>query len=231
MNTRYDMKIMFLGTGAADWPPEWRDGIREHRRNASAIIDKTLLIDPGPGVIDALEEFDIDPAEIKYVLNTHRHKDHFNAETLDHLLDSGAEFIEISDGEELTVGNYTIKAVHGHHRTPTLHYLISKDDSTIFYGLDGAWLLYDEVEAIKEKQPVDLAVLDGTVGFQEGDYRIFEHNNMNMVIEMKKTLSMYVKRFCISHMSCGLHTDHATLATEMKKQGIDVAYDGMELEL
>ena len=225
------MKIMFLGTGAADWPPEWRDGIREHRRNASAIIDNTLLIDPGPGAVDAIKEFGVDPAGVKYVLNTHRHKDHFNADSLEFFTQNGAEFIEMTDAEERNIGGYTVKAVNGHHRISTLHYMISQGDKSIYYALDGAWLLYDEVEAIKEKQPVDLIVLDGTVGFVEGDYRIFEHNNMNMVVELKKTLSMYCKSFCISHMSCGLHTDHATLAARMDEHGITVAYDGMEIEI
>ena len=110
-----------------------------------------------------------------------------------------------------------------------MHYLISDEKSCLFYGLDGAWLMYDEIQAIK-KSNVDFAVLDGTVGFIDGDYRIFEHNNLNMVIEMKKTLSKYVKRFCISHMAYTLHKDHKALETDMEQYGVEVAFDGMEVE-
>ena len=75
----------------------------------------------------------------------------------------------------------------------------------------------------------DLAVLDGTVGFRDGDYRIFEHNDLNMVLEMQKTLAPYVGRFCISHMARTLHTDHAALSAAMAAHGVITAYDGLEL--
>jgi len=48
------MKITFLGTGAADWPLERPSEYTEFRRLSSALIDETLLIDPGPQVPAAL---------------------------------------------------------------------------------------------------------------------------------------------------------------------------------
>ncbi len=123
-------------------------------------------------------------------------------------------------------------AYAGNHATckDTKHYLIFDGEKTLFYGLDGAWLLYEEVQAIKNHRP-DLAVLDGTVGFIDGDDRIFEHNNLNMVLEIKKALAPYVKQFCISHMARTLHTDHKSLEKRMCREGIAVAYDGMEIVL
>lgn len=100
----------------------------------------------------------------------------------------------------------------------------------MFYGLDGAWLLYDEIQAIKKFMP-DFAVFDATIGDIDGDYRIFEHNNLNMVLEMKKSLENYIGRFCISHMARTLHTDHETLSEKMKKHNIITAYDGLEIEI
>ena len=76
-----------------------------------------------------------------------------------------------------------------------------------------------------------MAVMDATLGFLEGDYRCFEHNNLFMVIQQKQCLAPYVKRFCISHMARTLHTDHATLAVAMAPHGIEVAFDGYEIEL
>ena len=89
--------------------------------------------------------------------------------------------------------------------------------------------IIDEVAAIK-KQGIDFAVIDGTVGFIDGDYRIFEHNNLNMVLEIAKSLNKYVKQFCINHMAMTLHTDHNTLENKMSEHNILVAYDGMEIE-
>ena len=90
--------------------------------------------------------------------------------------------------------------------------------------------MYEEVEAIK-KSGIDLAVLDATIGDVPGDYRIFEHNNLNMVVEMKTTLASYVKRWVISHMARTLHTSHAELSDRMKAHGIEVAFDGFETEI
>ncbi|MBE7030997.1 MAG: MBL fold metallo-hydrolase [Ruminococcaceae bacterium] len=223
------MKLQFLGTGAADWNAEFDSENPEYRRNSSALVDGVLLIDPGPCVPDAIEKMGIEVTGIKYVINTHKHPDHFDEQTLSWLTQNGAEYIECTEGEPVTLGEYEIIPLKGHHRVPTLHYLISDGKSRLFYGLDSAWLLYDEVAAII-KHPVDLAVFDATIGFVEGDYRIFEHSNLRMVLEMKATLAPYIKRFCISHMAKTLHTGHQELADTMAKHDVVTAFDGLEVE-
>lgn len=225
------MKITFLGTGAADWPQQKPQNAAEFRRFSSALIDDCLLIDPGPQVIDALNELNIDITQIQYIINTHSHSDHFSRDTVDALTTLGAHFCPLADGESQTLGKYTVHAYKGNHGTceSTVHFIIRDDKNCIFYGLDGAWLLYDEVQAIKRFKP-DLAVLDATVGFIDGDYRIFEHNNLWMVCQMQKTLSPYVGRFVISHLALTLHTDHKTLCEEMAPYKTIVAFDGLTLE-
>lgn len=226
------MKIIFLGTGAADWDFSQKDTSSEFRRFSSALVNDDLLIDPGPHVFDAFEAFNKDPKKIKYVIVTHRHSDHFNAQTLEKLESLGAKLFEFAVGEEKVIDNYSISAYSANHSTcnDPLHYIISDGIKTLFYGLDGAWLMYDEVQGIISKKP-DLAVLDATIGFIDGDYRIFEHNNLNMVLEMKKTLGKYVKKFCISHMARTLHTDHKTLSEKMSEYDVLTAFDGMEIEI
>ena len=225
------MKLFFLGTGAADWPLEKPADYTEFRRLSSAIVDDILLIDPGPQVPESLKTHGKDVNKIRYIINTHEHGDHFNPTTLSLLQEQGAEFITFSPGETKKLGDYTITALQGNHGTchNTLHYIIEDTDCRrLFYGLDGAWLLYEEVAAI-QKNGVDYAVLDATIGDVPGDYRIFEHNNLNMVLEMQKTLSPYVKKFAISHMARTLHTDHETLTKTMAPYQIDVAFDGFEV--
>ncbi len=226
------MKILFLGTGAADWPLTRPAGKKEFRRLSSAILDRTLLIDPGPQVLEALEEQRIPLASVRYVINTHSHGDHFCAATLAALEEAGAQFLPIPAGTAKQLGPYTVRAYAGNHGTcrDTVHFLISDGEKSVFYGLDGAWLLYDEVAGIREHRP-DLVVLDATVGFVDGDYRIFEHNNLYMVLEMKKTLCPWAGRFCISHMARTLHTEHAQLEEAMSREGILTAFDGMEILL
>lgn len=224
------MKILFLGTGAADWPLEKPVGATEFRRLSSVLIDDCLLIDPGPQVPESLRTHGNVLSSIQYIVNTHSHGDHFSQTTLDLLREQGAEFVTFYPNEIKQVGPYTITAVAGNHGTcqDTLHYIIEDEQGKrLFYGLDGAWLLYEEMAAI-QKNGVDLAVLDATIGDIPGDYRIFEHNNLNMVLEMQKTLAPYVGRFAISHMARTLHTDHNTLAAAMAPHGVEVAYDGWE---
>lgn len=225
------MKLTFLGTGASDWPRVKQPEMTFFRRNSSCLINDDLLIDPGPGVPDAIDEFKIAVSDIKYVLNTHRHYDHYNENTLRYLTECGAEFIEADNGETVRFGGYTVKVLGANHRVPTQHYLINDGEHTLFYGMDGAWLLYEEFDAIRSMGSVDLAVLDGTVGFIDGDYRVFEHNNLYMVLEMKRSLAPYVKRFAINHIAYTLHTDHATLESAMLEHGIVTAYDGLTIDL
>lgn len=226
------MKLTFLGTGAADWPLQREAGMTEFRRLSSLLIDDTLLIDPGPQVPQALRECGKRPEDIRSILVTHKHSDHFCMQTLQQLVNAGATLYEPQDRQTVTIDAYTVRAYNGNHATSdqTLHYLIRDGTRTLFYGLDGAWLLYEEVQAILQYRP-DIAVLDATIGFCDGDYRIFEHNNLNMVLEMQKTLRDSVGRFCISHMARTLHTDHKTLCRAMEPHGILVASDGLELNI
>lgn len=226
------MKILFLGTGAADWPLEKQPDMREFRRLSSVLIDDVLLVDPGLQVLDAMREFGKDPAAVKCIINTHKHGDHYCVETVDALAAYGSQFVELTAGDVKQVGKYTVSAYAGNHATckNTVHFIITDGERTVFYGLDGAWLMYDEVQAIKKYKP-DFAVLDATIGDVDGDYRVFEHNNLNMVLEMKKSLEPYVGKFCISHMAMTLHTDHRTLSEKMEKHNVLAACDGLEVEI
>lgn len=228
------MKIQFLGTGAADWDISRPSRDINFRRYSSALIDDTLLIDPGPCVFEFADTFGLTHTldSVKYVINTHSHSDHFDADTLSRLESNGAEFIAFSAGESRRVGKYEIEAFAANHATAEkpVHFMISDGEKRIFYGLDGAWLLYDEYRAFARLKP-ELAVLDATIGDIRGDYRIFEHNNLHMVEEMKQTLDGFCPRFMISHMARTLHGSHAQLCERMKPSGIEVAYDGLIVEL
>jgi glyoxylase-like metal-dependent hydrolase (beta-lactamase superfamily II) len=128
------MKIQFLGTGAADYDASHRH-LSGYRRNASALIDGVLLIDPGPGVPDAIETFGVDAGKIRYVINTHPHSDHFNKETLATLEAKGAQFITLADGETKRAGAYGITALAANHSIKTQHFIIDDGEKKLFYGL------------------------------------------------------------------------------------------------
>ena len=62
------MKLLFLGTGAADW--DIKSPVREEgfRRFTSTLVDGILLIDPGPCVLEALDTFGVNQNGIKYII-------------------------------------------------------------------------------------------------------------------------------------------------------------------
>ena len=128
------MKITFLGTGAADWMIWEHKHIPGFRRNSSVLIDDCLLIDPGPDVFDALKTFNKEPSKIKYIINTHKHGDHYNESTILNL--SNAKFHEFSKGEEKKIGNYLIKAFEANHGTckNAIHFIISDGNKNFFYA-------------------------------------------------------------------------------------------------
>lgn len=225
------MKVLFLGTGAADWVFAKDKDDKYFRRMSSVLINGELLIDPGPDLIESIDKFKVDTSKIKFVINTHKHSDHYNEKTLEFLKSNGVRFDEFTPGDVKQIGKYTITALAANHPVPTCHYIINDGEKKLFYGLDGAWLMYDEVQEIIKQKPIDLAVLDATIGFIEGDFRNFEHNNLNMVLEIKKTLSEHINKFCISHMAFTLHTEHEILFAEMNKYDILTAYDGFLLEV
>ncbi len=81
------MKLTFLGTGAADWDINaYTPGVF-HRRFSSVLINRDLLIDPGPHVFHYAEHSN-DPHildGVKNILVTHTHSDHFCPETVERL--------------------------------------------------------------------------------------------------------------------------------------------------
>ena len=71
------MQILFLGTGAADWPnPGPKVG--KGRRFSSLLLNQTILIDCGPMALDAIREFDVNVNLITDIVIGHGHGDHIN---------------------------------------------------------------------------------------------------------------------------------------------------------
>lgn len=93
------MKVEFLGTGAADFDIGKRDEYKEFRRFSSTLINDDLLIDPGPHIFDYIEKtnhpnlFD----GVKYIIVTHSHGDHFNADSVKKLYEVCPEVILVGD--------------------------------------------------------------------------------------------------------------------------------------
>lgn len=83
------MELTFLGTAADTAYPlpfcactvckqARSTGGKNIRRRSSVIINRDLLIDLGPDSVHSLLTFGFDPSQIRYLLQTHPHHDHFD---------------------------------------------------------------------------------------------------------------------------------------------------------
>ena len=81
---------VFLGTGAAEMYPNPFCGCevcerarrnRETRLRAAFLLDETMMVDFGPDVAAASQHYGVPLNDVKHVLVTHTHEDHFNMAT------------------------------------------------------------------------------------------------------------------------------------------------------
>ncbi len=240
------MKLTFLGTGAADWNGPDERG--EYRRFTSTLLDGRLLIDVTKTVLDEMP----DPAAITDVFFTHSHNDHFDMDALralspcrvyaheswaGEIAGEGLTVVPLSVGKPVEAAGFTVIPMPSNHSTAranetTLHFLLEKDGRRLLYATDGAWLINGEHHIIGKKT-LDAAVFDATIGDgHEGDFRIFEHNSIDMIRLMLKTLYKTGRLregapVYLTHLARTLHADQATLERQTEAPFV-VCFDGME---
>ena len=252
------MRIVFVGTGAADISPLLQTAYQnklglDARRSSSVLLNGHILVDCGPHAPDSLRIQGIDLAEITDLFVTHFHADHYDPTRGAELASQTreplriwyrsdavpapvphAEFHPLPVGATVRTGECTVKALAANHTQYPLHYDIETADCRLFYGCDGAWLLNDTFYAMRERA-YDVMILDGTVGDYNGDFRLGEHNSIPMIRLMLasfRTQRVVAEEgvVCLSHIAPTLHTPHAELVEILKKDGMIAAFDGMVIE-
>ena len=249
-------ELLFLGTGAADRKSLEQDNdfsIKDHRRCSCAIIDKKIMLDCGAHALNSLTVADIDLSKITDIVITHLHNDHFDVDAVntiyennpsvklwvrfDAILDKEckAEVVYMNLFEEYNIGGFKFTGVPANHQAFPQHLCIEKDGKKLFYSLDGAWMLNDTANFLKNKV-FDAVVLDATVGDYVGDYRLGEHNSIPMIrlmIPSMKTLNIIDDNTAIylSHIACCLHKSYEETCEITKNDGFIIAYDGLAISL
>lgn len=252
-------ELLFLGTGAGDWIHG--DGIRylPHRLCSSVLINKEILIDCGPHVFVSANDMGDENiyCDLKYVLITHRHVDHFNADNLEKLaamkkLDVACDgftqklvkstdnisFVSLPMFKKSQFGDYEIIALPANHdvrgggRNASHFIIITPDKRELFYGLDGAWFSNDEWMVMK-KHKFDVMVLDCTLG-NASDHRMFEHNNIDMVraiaTEIRRQDLLSPNGVIIgSHFARTLNRSRTITKQTLKRFDVIAAEEGMKI--
>ena len=216
------MKVTFLGTGAADWDIRaYRDG-EFFRRNSSILINDDLLVDPNSHIFHFADKNGTPDLfkNVKNIIVTHSHGDHFTPETVEKLCvgkncriwadpackrklirvlgEETAEkisFVETARNRDYEIGGYKVTSLRSNHATEdpdedTRLYLIEENGRILYYGRDSAGIPTVSWNVIREK-PVNAMVLELTCGETATyDWRIFEHNTPEMLDIM---LTMFKK--------------------------------------
>lgn len=132
---------------------------------------------------------------------------------------------------------YKFTAVLANHARMELcyNYLIEKDDKTIFYGLDSGFLPESSFEFLKGKK-IDLAILECTYAtYIQGDKTNNHLNFDSLFNEVAILRDMQVldekSKVYASHVSHSSQMTHCEIENLLKDKNINLAYDGLTLEV
>ena len=260
------IRILFLGTGAADWPIPYRPAVNETqdgtiRGYSSVVIDNRILIDAGATVPDAIRHFSADVNRFTDILLTHTHADHCDVDAIRRLLSQrrgnntvnlwahpsalaklpeieGLCQCSIEVGETFKLTGITVTSLAANHdvrEETALHFLLQKPQVSVLYATDCAWFLKPTWARLMEAH-LDAVIWDATCGETHGDWRIFEHNSVDMIKLMRQTfekqdvLSPRSKIF-LTHMARTLCDPHDEMTRKLVPQGLIPAYDGLAVSI
>ena len=144
-------------------------------------------------------------------------------------------FTPVAAGQRFAVGPYSVTSVPANHGGPgeTVQlYVVQDDRRTLFYATDTAPLGENALSILRGlDRPIDVLVLDETMG--EG-YGPDHHNLDSFMAQVGGLRAMGVlapdARVLAQHLS-HRNPPHAELAARLAPLGIDVAYDGLVVEV
>ena len=236
----------------------YKDCFDKNARRASCmLIGENYLIDCGMYVMESIRIAGVDMSKITDIFVTHLHADHFIA---DHVAQIAAgkekplrlwvrrdaqlpsidnvEIVYLPLHTPVTVSeNMTVESMDANHDVDSFpqHFIFTIGGKKLLYALDGGWFLTSSYTYMK-KSKVDMVVLDATCGDYEGEWRIGSHNTIPMIRLMVPSLKTWgvihdETRIYLSHLAPKLHASHDETVELVAKDGLLVAYDGLEVQL
>lgn len=230
---------------------------KDARRASCMLIGERYMVDCGMYALESLRIAGTDISKITDVFITHLHADHFVPEHVAQIAQGketplrvwvrrDAELPDIPNVEVVRMPKHTVLPVEGgmtvesidanhHPMTFPQHLLFTLKGKQLLYALDGAWFLAESYKYLHDRN-LDMMVLDATCGDYAGDYRIGEHNSIPMIRLMLPSLKTWgvineQTKVYLSHLAPKLHLPHEETVALVAKDGLLVAYDGLELEL
>ena len=252
-----DIKVRFLGTGAADW--KTKDERGECRRLSSILIDDCVLIDLTSSAVDMLPK----NCRVENIFYTHSHSDHFRPaaalevgikcaylseswyERARKKLDPKIEIVPLKVGQKVRVSGLDITALPANHMTSdrneqALIYLIEKGGNRILYATDTGGIMARAarlagIDAHTKGKAINGLIMEATMGMDyDEDFRIYTHSSVGTVLRIFHVLEKtgrYVapsaQPVFITHLARTLHPSQKELDSTLP-QPLKAAYDGLE---
>lgn len=254
--------ITLVGTGAADhfWDRIGEAGVRG---SAGTVINESVLFDYGVTGKANLQRAQLDPDCLKAIIFTHSHRDHFYPDAVKELLaarknpsplaiygsreligqlreEKNCHLTSLVPGDKFSVDGMEFTALQANHLLDdpqefAFHYLVETARGNLLYALDGAGFTKPEWLLLKGRH-LDLIIIDATMA-ESGNWRIFEHNDLEMISHICKTLRRAGvidenTRVVISHMARTLWPSTQEEVEDLARvHGFSAAYDGMVIKL
>jgi phosphoribosyl 1,2-cyclic phosphate phosphodiesterase len=148
-----------------------------------------------------------------------------------------ASWTPVSPGDTWTSGRYRITAIpatHGDGKVQALLYVVDDGKYRIFYATDTAPLIDKAWEILNPLGPMDLILLDATMGPADGGQ---SHHGISQFLKtrelmVEKGLFKPGKTLLIAqHFSHNSGLSHNDLVGIFSPYSVEVAYDGMVIDL
>lgn len=142
---------------------------------------------------------------------------------------------EIKEGKEEKTDGYRILPVRGNHgsqRGFSHSYIIQKDEKTLLYALDSGSYDEDQFALIQEYQ-YDAVIMEGTTGLNEqyGGHMCLM-NNIRIRDRLKENKCLRENsRFLLTHLSPHWCPPHDWYESIVASEGLELAYDGLQIEI
>lgn len=150
------------------------------------------------------------------------------------------EFQLVEPFKEFQAGKLAVFPLLANHVPNQLcyNYFFSTSQWSFLQAFDTGWYseeTWERLKKITSRRPLDLVIMDCTNGKIETGKK-GGHLGVKEIIEMKEKLSSYGSlkdscRFIATHFSHGGCLLHQELEEVLSPEGIEVAFDGMEIEL
>lgn len=230
---------------------------KDARRASCLLIGDRYMVDCGLYALESLRIAGTDISKITDIFITHLHADHFVPEHIAQLAQGrekplrvwvrrDAKLPDIPNIELVHIPRHTavqvseemtVESVDANHDPNAFpqYLLFTIAGKQLLYALDGAWFLTETYGYLRDRN-LDMLVLDATCGDYVGDRRLGEHNSIPMIRLMLPSLKTWgvineQTRIYLSHLAPKLHLPHEETAALVAKDGLLVAYDGLELAL